>query len=92
MSLLTWARHCPCLYLAAGHHSRPVVDGHGWFGWLWFIFVCGWPSLFVGGWLHFLGGRGGGAVVGGCWCPWAITKAVVVKSMVGGGDEHGWWW
>jgi len=54
--------------------------------------VCGWPSSFVGGRLHFLGSCGGGAVVGGHWRSWAITRAVVVKSVVGGSDEHGWWW
>jgi len=46
----------------------------------------------VGGWLCFLGGYGGSAVVGGCWHSWAITRVVVVKSVVGGGDKHGWWW
>jgi len=54
--------------------------------------VCGQPSLFVGGRLRFLGGRGGSAVIGGRWRSWAITRAVVVKSVVGGSDEHGWWW
>ena len=92
MSLLTWVHHCPCPYMAAGCHSRPMVDGCGWFGWLWFVFICGQPSLFVGGQLHFLGGGGGGVVVGGHWHSWAIMRAVVVKSMVGGSDEHGWWW
>jgi len=52
---------------------------------------CG-SSLFVGGWLHFFGSRGGSAVVGSHWHSWAIMKVVVVKSMVGGGDKHGWWW
>ena len=61
-------------------------------GWLWFIFVCGQPSSFGGGQLRFLGSCGGGAVIGGHWCLWAIMRAVVVKSMVGGIDEHGWWW
>ena len=53
----------------------------------------------MGGHLHlwvvgfvFFGSHGGSAVVGGCWCSWAIMKAVVVKSMVGGSDKHGWWW
>jgi len=54
--------------------------------------VCGRLSLFVGGRLHFLGGCGGGAVIGGRWHSWVITRVVVVKSMVGGSDEHGWWW
>jgi len=47
--------------------------------------VCGQPSSFVGGQLHFLGSCGGSAVVGGHWCSW------VVKSIVGSSDEHGWW-
>jgi len=51
--------------------------------------VCGRPSSFVGGQLHFLGSRGGSVVVGGHWHSWAITRAVVVKSVVGGSDEHG---
>ena len=69
-----------------------MVDGCGWFGWLWFIFVCGWLSSFVGGQLCFLGSHGGSAVVGGHWHLWVIMRAVVVKSMVGGSDKHGWWW
>jgi len=58
----------------------------------WLLVVCGRLSSFVGGRLRFLGGCGGSAVIGGRWRSWAITRAVVVKSMVGGGDEHGWWW
>jgi len=46
----------------------------------------------VGGQLRFLGGRGGSAVIGGHWHLWAIMRAVVVKSVVGGSDKHGWWW
>ena len=37
----------------------------------WFIFVCGWLSSLVGGWLRLLGGRGGGADVSCGWC-WAL--------------------
>jgi len=69
-----------------------VVDGCGWFGWLCFLFVCGWPSLFVGGWLCFLGGHDGSVVIGGHWYSWVITRVVVVMSMVGGGGKKRWWW
>ena len=65
-----------------------MVDGHGWFG----------SSLYVGGCLH-LWVVGfvfwvvvAVQVIGGHWHSWAIMKAVVVKSMVGGSDKHGWWW
>jgi len=37
-------------------------------------FIWGQPSLFVGGWLRFLGGHGGSVVIGGHWHSWAVTK------------------
>ena len=40
-------------------------------GWLWFVFVCGWLSSFVGGRLHLLGSRGSGVDVSCGWC-WAL--------------------
>ena len=71
------------------HVVLSLFEGEGG-GWS-FVFV-GAPSIVVGGWLHFLGSRGGGAVIGGHWRSWAITRVVVVKSVVSDGDEHGWWW
>jgi len=44
--LLTWAHHCPCLYVAAGHRSRAVVDGC----WLVVVRLCMWVAVFVCGW------------------------------------------
>jgi len=32
VSLLTSVRRCLCPYVAAGHHSRPMVDGRMWAG------------------------------------------------------------
>ena len=40
--------------------------GSRWFWWA-FVVICGWLSLFVGGHLHFLAGRGDGVFVG-CGC------------------------
>jgi len=81
VSLLTWVRCCPCPYVAAGRHLRPMVDCHMWVA----VFVCGWSASFFG-WLWWRCGH---------W--WLLAfmgnhEAVVVKSMVGGSDEHGWWW
>ena len=36
----------PMSVVAAGHHSRPMVDGCMWAA----VFVCGWPASFFG-WL-----------------------------------------
>ena len=69
MSLLTLVRRCLCPWLLVVIHDP------------WWMVVCGQLSSFVGGWLHFLGSHGGGAVVGCRWHSWAI----MVKSVVGGG-------
>jgi len=74
VSLLTSVHHCPCPYVAAGRHSRPVVDGRTWAA----VFICGWPASFFGqSWwwcshwwsLAFVGDHegGGGEEHGGWW-------------------------
>jgi len=84
VSLLTLVCRCPCPYVAAGRHSRPMVDGRMWAA----IFVCGWPASFFGrSWwrcgrwwsLAFVGDHegGGGEEHGGG----------AVTSMVGGGGK-----
>jgi len=73
VSLLTSVHCCPCPYVAAGRHSRPVVDGHMWAA----VFICGWPASFFGqswwrcsrSWLlAFMGDHeGGGGEERGGW-------------------------
>jgi len=67
VSLLAYS---PGLIIAHVHTWLLAIIHEPWwmvFGWLWFVFVCGWLSSFVGGQLHFLGGRGSRADVSCGW-------------------------